>query len=187
MRFLLLLMTMLPVACATACVHPVAATWRLSNNVLVPPGVSRARESQRTVKAEAAKQAVCPQGARSNRNQVSIRVRQSLSSRTPGWLTAWTQDLEAQGCIAPGEAFRLATAITQSLPLETNAAFRLLYPSDPNVVEIDPRVRLRVMTLIMAEGAAPDAPLIEATATVKGNTVTIEGRFTENVLGYEMT
>jgi hypothetical protein len=188
MRVLFLPAVLLTMVCATACVHPVSASWRLSNNVLVPPGVSAPTQSQRTVKADAAGHAVCPSGVRSRRNQVYVKVRRdTLAGREAGWLTAWTEDLEARGCIAQGEGFRLATRIAQSLPLEPNGAFRLLYPNDRNVVELDPGVRLQVMTPVMAEGAAPDAPIIDATTTVNGNTVTIEGRFTENLLGYEMT
>jgi hypothetical protein len=189
-RLRLLLSLTVTIISASACVHPIpaATSWRLSNNVLIPPGVSMPTVRQQTVTADAASKPICPQGVRSRHNEVYVKVTaDSLSNREPGWLTAWAQDLEAQGCIAPGEAFRLAIRMAQSLPLETNAAFRLVYPRDPNVVAIDPGVRLQVMTPIMAEGTAPDAPIIEATATVSGNTVNINGRFTENLLGYEMT
>jgi hypothetical protein len=188
MRALFLAGALLTMACASGCVHPVSGAWRLSNNVLIPPGVSAPTELQRTVKADAPARAVCPAGVRSRHNQVYVKVRRdTLTSHDPGWLTAWTEDLEAQGCIEQGEGFRLATRIAQSLPLEPNAAFRLLYPKDPNVVELDPGVRLQVMMPIMAEGAAPDAPIIDVKTTVNGNTLSIDGRFTENLLGYETT
>ena len=178
---------------ATSCVHPVSTSWRLSNNILTPPGVSKPTLTQRTVISAAAGKPVCPQGVRTRPTGVQIKVtRDGLANHPPGWLTAWTEDLEAQGCIVPGEAFRLATRIAQSLPLEPNAGFQLLYPRDSNLVEIDPGVRLQIMTPIVKEGAAPDAPLIEATTTVSGSpdtgiAVNINGRFTDNVLGYETT
>jgi len=186
---LLLSAVILTVACMSGCVHPPYPSWRLANNVLTPPGISRPTVTQRTVRADAGEHPACPPGVRARRKQVLVSVsHDSLNKQLPGWLTAWTEDLEAQGCIAPGEAVRLADGIAQSLPLEINAAFRLLYPDSlpTGMVELLPRVRLQVMMPIMAEGAAPDAPIIEAaTATVSGNTVNIEARFTGNLLGYE--
>jgi hypothetical protein len=45
------------------------------------------------------------------------------------------------------------------------------------------------MTPVLAEGADPDAPLIESSSSVSvnGTRVDIDGRFTQSVLGYEMT
>jgi hypothetical protein len=184
---LLLLAVMFTMVCTSGCVHPAYPSWRLTNNVLTPPGISRATVTQRTVRADAGEHPACPPGVRARRKQVLVSVsHDNLSKQPPGWLTAWTEDLEAQGCIAPGEAFRLASDIAQSLPLEMNAAFHLLYPNDRYVVKIHPHVRLQIMMPIMKEGADPDAPIIETeTAALSGNTVSINGRFTDNVLGYE--
>jgi hypothetical protein len=73
------------------------------------------------------------------------------------------------------------------MPLEMNAAFQLLYPNDRNIVALKPGVRLQVMTPIMAQGADPDAPIVEVeTTSAKGFSLTIEGRLTDNLLGYEI-
>src|SRR5262249_46986115 len=146
-RLRLLLALANTVVWAIACVHPTSSSWRLANNTLIPPGLSSPTLMRTTVKATATRSRACPPQIRIGRRQVAIKiVRRDLTNREPGWLAEWTSDLEAQGCIAPGEAFRLANAIAQSLPLEMNTAFRLLHPSDPDVVEIDPNVRLQVMT-----------------------------------------
>jgi hypothetical protein len=173
------------------CMHskPVLS-WRLSNNVLIPPGISRPSISEQTVRTDAGIKKDCPSDLRRRRDHVAVKVRQNgLTSKPPGWLSAWTDDLEAQGCIAPGKAIKLANDIAESVPLELNTAFRLLYPKDPNVVYLGQNVRLQIMTPILAEGADPDAPLIESSPTVSvdGNRVGIDGRFTQSVLGYEMT
>ena len=191
---LLLLAVMLMAAGTAGCVHRVATSWRLANNVLVPPGVSRPTVTKQTVKAEPGAPAACPPGVRARRKQILVKVtRDRLSKQQPGWLTGWAENLEAQGCIAPGEAVPLAERIAQSLPLEMNAPFHLLYPDDKEtgIVEIGPHVRLQVNSPIMVQGAAPDAPIIESsTATVSGDTVKgisvdIQTRFTANLVGYE--
>ena len=175
--------------CAAACVHRIASpSWRLANNVLTPPGAGPSA-TQGTVKTEAGSKGVCPPGIRLRRREALVKVdRAELTNRPPGWLTTWSNDLESNGCIAEGAAFPLANSIAESLPLEMNAAFRLLKSSDPDVVEIHPNVRLQIMTPIMAEGVSPDAPIIEAaTVTGNGTTLNVDARFTENLLGYETT
>jgi hypothetical protein len=172
----------------SACAHPMFTSWRLTNNVMVPPGIAGPTITQGTVRVDVGSRSRCPRDIQARRKQIVVTMsRDRLSSQPGGWLTTFAEDLEAQGCIAPGEAVRLANGIAQSLPLEMNAASRLLYPNDRTVVKLEPGVRLQVMTPIMVEGADPDAPLIEAaTTTINGNIVNVDGRFTNNVLGYEM-
>ena len=145
--------------------------------------------TQGTVKTQAGAKGVCPPGIRLRRREALVEVnRTGLMNHPRGWLTIWTNELESRGCIAEGSAFRLANSIVDSLPLEMNSAFRLLNSSDPDVVEINPNVRLQIMTPIMTEGVSPDAPIIEAaTVTGNGTTLNVDARFTENLLGYEMT
>ncbi len=175
---------------ASGCAPRLAASsWRLANNVLTPPGVSGPSVTNGTVKTPAGVKGICPQDVRLRRGGVVVKVSRSrLNSHPPGWLSTWTDDLEAQGCIAQGAAFRLARDIVESLPLEMNTPLHLLYPDDPDIVEIDPSVLLQIMTPIVADGADPDAPLVEVTnATGNGTTLNLDARFTPNVLGYEIT
>jgi hypothetical protein len=121
---------------------------------------------------------------------------EGLNNRAPGWLISWTEDLEAQGCIEDGEALQLARRIAQSLPLDINAAFRLLDPNDGKTVQLNPGVRLQIMTPIVRDGVAPDAPIIEVetppgTSTCDVNAapcaLNLSASFTDKLLGYEVT
>src|SRR5262245_35071400 len=105
--------------CATACVHRIASpSWRLANNVLTPPGVAGPSVTQGTVKTEAGVKRVCPRGIRLRHKEALVNVnRDELTNHPPGWLTLWTNDLESQGCITEGSAFRVANSIAESLPL----------------------------------------------------------------------
>ena len=177
---------------SAACVHPVSQSWRLTNQLLIPPGVSAPILTQRTLNADVvAGNGACPPSIRVRGKQVLVTVtRDSLSQQPAGWLTAWVEGLEAQGCIAPGEGSKLAARISQSLPFELNTAFRLLYTDDrqTGIVDIGPNVRLQLAGPIMAEGTAPDAPIIDAaSASVSGtgSTLNLDMRSTGNLLGYE--
>lgn len=173
--------------CASACVHPMPSSWRIANKVLIPPGISKPTAKQATVKVDGGTNSACPSGIRAGHGEVRFKVTPDiLTSHPAGWVTAWAEGLEAQGCIAPGEAFQLATGMVQSLPLDINAGFRFLYPSNRNVIEIHPGMQLQIVDPILAEGADPDAPLVETTtSTVNGNSVIVDARFTANVVGYE--
>jgi hypothetical protein len=118
-----------------------------------------------------------------------------LSKQPRGWLTSWAEDLEAQGCIPDGEALRLANQLAQSVPLDLNVAFQLLYPNDGKTVQLNPGVRLQIMTPIVKDGVVPDAPLVEADSPVDTSVcdaqslscaLNVNVHFTDNVLGYEM-
>lgn len=142
-----------------------------------------------TVNTPVGAKRICPRDVRVRRSNVVVKVsRNGLNSHPPGWLSTWTDDLEAQGCIAQGSGFRVANDMAESIPLEMNAGFHLLHPNDPDIVQIDPSVQLQIMTPIVADSADPDAPLVEVTnVTGNGTTLNLQGRFTQNVLGYEMT
>src|SRR5215467_3374889 len=122
------------VLCASACVHPKPArSWRLTQNVLVPPEIAAAKVAETTVQTDAGGKG-CPQGIRVKRRHAVVKVtRKMLSNRPAGWVTVWADGLESGDCIAQGAALHFAQGIAESLPLEMNAAFRLLHPNDPNV------------------------------------------------------
>jgi hypothetical protein len=139
-----ILVTTLLTLVFAGCVHPAPRSWRLTNSVLVPPGIPGPAVAQRNVETPAAVgRGECPPDVRVRNRKLIVRVtRDDLSNHAPGWLTNWAADLESQGCIVPGEATRLAAYISQALPLEINAAFRLLYPNDrlTGIVEIGPNL-----------------------------------------------
>jgi hypothetical protein len=172
---------------------PALQTYRLVNqgnsHILIPPGVAKSDLAQRKFTADVLTGGKsCPAGgaiaiqARKKRVFVTVR-RDMLVKQPPGWLTSWTSEIEAQGCLAPGEGPKLADRVAESVPLEPNAAFRLLHSS---VVDIDPKARIQVVSPILRDGSAPDAPLLEPAETSgNGNSLTVTAKSTANLIGYE--
>jgi hypothetical protein len=111
----------------------------------------------------------------------------ALVQQPAGWLSRWSAELESQGCVAPGDGAKLAQAIVESLPLELNTAFRLLYPNDRVTGEVDvlPRSRLHVLSPIVHD---PGAPILAGPPTTSGDDrrLTLAFKSTDNLLGYEI-
>jgi hypothetical protein len=186
-------------ACTGCAVHrPALQTWRLvkrdTGQVLVPPDISATDLAQRTLTVDVAGgHGVCPPTAgaiainvRGKHARVTV-TRDNLAAQPTGWLGTWAYQLEARHCLPPGEGMRLAGRIAESVPLEPTAAFHLLYPDDrqTGAVEIDPQMRLQVISPFLREagvGLMADGPY-----TIKGDgySLTVTGKSTENVLGYE--
>jgi hypothetical protein len=171
--------------------RPVTANWRLikqeSNDVLIPPGVAKPDLARRTFAVDlAAGRGVCPPSIRVKGKRVFVTViRDMLLQQPAGWLTAWAAGIESQGCIAPGEGSILALRVAESLPLDPALIFHLLYPNNlqSGQVDIAPPVRLQVVSPILRDGAAPDAPILETTGI--GNSLTITVKSTDSLIGYE--
>lgn len=166
---------------------------RDNRQILIPPGIASPKIVRRTFTAEVAKgSGICPVAGpvaiqpHKMRLRVSVDV-DALAKQSPGWLSRWSAELESQGCVAPGEGAKLAQAIVESLPLELNAAFRLLYPNDRVTGELDvlPRSRLHVLSPIVRE---PGAPILVGPSSVSGDDhqLTLTFRSTDNLLGYEI-
>ncbi len=174
--------------CAGCAVHQPAEDWRLKTNLLIPPGVSRPDLAKRTLATGfTAGRGTCPPQIRVKANRVSVTVTRDMLDRKPaGWLTSWAAGVEAPGCIAPGEGERLATQISESLPLDPTAAFHLLYSNDRQTGQIDlaPPVRLQVVSPILRDEAGPileEAP----EAAGNGNGLTLTAKSSDNLIGYE--
>jgi hypothetical protein len=178
--------------CPGCAVHqPAAANWRLTKqgtgDILIPPGVAKPDIAKRTVAVHLAPgTGACPPSIRVKGKRVLITVtREMLLQQPQGWLTVWAEGIESQGCIAHGEGSILAARIAESLPLDPGLAFHLLYPSDRQTGQVDiaPPVRLQVVSPILRDGAAPDAPILETSGN--GNSLTVTLKATDNLIGYE--
>lgn len=186
-------MAILILAC-TGCAARRPATYRLvtqySGAVLVPPGIATPTLTKRTfVFRVATQRGPCPSATgvieiRDRKNRIVLTVmRDALAKQPAGWLSAWTAGLETQGCLAQGEAGKLAERITESLPLELNAAFRLLHGSE---VDIGPNTRLEVVSPVFREGTPPGTAASDPTETTgKGNTLTVTVQASANLIGFE--
>jgi hypothetical protein len=178
--------------CTGCAVHqPIAANWRLTKqgtgDILIPPGVATPDLAKRTFAVDLiAGHGACPPAIRVKGKRVSVTVTRDMLVQQPqGWLTTWAEGIESQGCIAPGEAVKLAGRIAESLPLDPTLAVHLLYASDrqSGQVDIAPPVRLQVVSPILRDGAAPDAPIIDTSGN--GNSLTVTLKSSDNLIGYE--
>jgi len=158
--------------------------------MLIPPGVGTPDLWTRTLAFRAAPQrgpcssaaGVIDVGDRKGRIVVTV-MRDALVKQPAGWLSEWTAELETQGCLGPSDGTKLAERITESLPLELNAAFRLLHSSE---VDIAPHTRLEVISPVFREGTPPATPALEpAETTGNGSGLTVTVRATANLIGFE--
>jgi hypothetical protein len=175
---------------------PVFQTYRLVNEnttqVLIPPGVATAGVAKRTFTANVAEgggrclPSTGPVGIQVHKKRAHVSVeRDTLIKQQPGWLYDWATGLESHGCLGPHEGWKLAKRIVESLPLEANTAFRLLYASQMDVV---PQVRIQVISPILGEGMPPGSPMSESVETSgNGANMTLTAKPAVNLIGYETT
>ena len=173
------------------------AAWRLvptsgSTSVLVPPGVRNASvDYQKLTLAPSALSKACAQSdggltLHPGRRRLTVGIHSSgFADRPPGWLNALTSRLAEQGCFDTTESPAIATAIAESLPLEENLAFTLLYSGDNSSgsVDVGPGVRLEVTRPLLPDGASPAAspPVVSGDNSLE---VTISA---PDMLGYEVS
>jgi hypothetical protein len=180
----------------SACVHkPVFNTYRLSGPLLVPPGVASSEIVHRTFaidvmpgKGGCAAEAPMLQ-LRKKRLWLTVDRDALIQQTQPGWLSNWTMQAEAHGCIVQGEGIRLANLIVESVPLASQVAFRLLHPNDvrSGYVELGPENRLEVRSPLLQAGVSPDAPLAgSSTVTGSGGQLTVDLKPTAALAGFEI-
>jgi hypothetical protein len=171
--------------------QPASKTWRLTTHALIPPGIAGPEVAQRTFTADVGwGGGHCPAPIRKRGQRLEITVsRESLLKQPDGWLTSWTEDLESQRCIVPGQGAKLAARIAGSLPMDPDRVFRLLYASDRQSGDVDlgADTRLQVVSPIMADGTSFGEPSVNTSpdTTGHGNTLTLTLRAPEGMLGYE--
>ncbi len=167
------------------------ATWRLSGRTLIPPGVA-ADVSQRTFTAPIHGKSPCPESdaitVQPRRSRLRVTVhRDALLKQPRGWLTTWTEQAEAQGCIAPGQGALLAARIVESIALPSGADLRLLrVDGPPNFVEIGAGIRLQAISPILRTGVSSDAPQFDIDkVSGGGNTLTVDLKSSPDLIGFE--
>ena len=172
-----------------ACAHkPVFDTYRLRGPLLVPPGVAGPEVASRTIpagiipgKGSCAKQGPMLQ-LRRKRLFLTVDRDALLNQKQPGWLTKWTMQAEADGCIAQGEGVRLANLIAASVPLESPAVYRLLHVNDVQAgyVELGPENRLEVRSPVT------QGEIATAGVTGSGGQLTVDVRSNAALAGFEI-
>lgn len=170
--------------------HTYRFVARNSNQVLIPPGVTRPDVPQRTFWVDlAARRSLCRAasgviGLQIRKKRILVTVnREALVQQPPGWLSDRAAEFESEGCLAPGSGTELATRTVESLPLDPRVAFRLLYSSQ---LHVSPQIRLQVISPILRPGAAPYTPTLQPAETAgTGTNVTVVVKSTADVIGYE--
>jgi hypothetical protein len=175
--------------CSVNCAvrHPASQDWRFTSNLLVPPGVAGPEVAQRTFVTDVdAGPGTCPREIRVRGKHVQVTVSRQMLLRQPaGWLTGWTEELEARNCIALGEGAKLADRIAGSLPLDPDTVFKVLYATDrqSGQVDIGPETILQVVSPVMEDGKDFELS-VPAQATGTGNTLSLT-LTAPGMLGYE--
>jgi len=166
----------LTIATLAGCAHA-PMTYRLTNEgtrpLLVPPGVLHPELAKRTfvapVKAGPAKCSLPDDGIALDRRGTKVRLtvsRSALREKPAAWLATWAGEAESRGCIAPGAARDLVSAVIDRVPLDPVVSFRLLHASNPKAgyMDLGPGSALEVVAPIMET-----APTAADTQTVSGN------------------
>jgi hypothetical protein len=157
----------------------------------VPPAVA-ASLSQRTFTTPIKGTSHCPETdaltLEPHRSRLRVTVhRDALVKQPRGWLTTWTGQAEAQGCIAPGQGALLAARIVESLPLPTGADLRLLrVDGPPDFVEIGAGIRLQAISPILRPEVSSDPSQLDIDkVSGGGNTVTVDLKSSPDLIGFE--
>ncbi len=187
------------ISCGCARRHPVIQNWRLLKQAggqrLIPPDVPTPNIVVRSLKTDVKRgKGPCPPSD----SVVELKTRgghfhakvtgEGLANQATGWLGQWADRLEEHGCVAPGGGIKLAGRIAESVPLDPRDAFRLLYADDKETGEVDlnPLIRLQVVSPLWRKeglGLMADGPY--SVTAGRGYNLTITGKSTENLKGYE--
>jgi hypothetical protein len=178
----------------SACALHHAGNWRLtknrSGNVLIPPDVKQAGLERRTFTPAVGVLTQCPSepavqiGGHGKRTRVTV-TRDDLIKQPTGSLAAWAWKWESAGCVAPGDGMKLATAISESLPLDPATVFRLLFndPRQASGVDLDRQTRLRVVSPVLRDRKL--GILEPPSVTGTDSSLILTAKATDNLLGYE--
>jgi hypothetical protein len=183
----LLVLCILVVATSCAVKRPVAATYRVvsHNNdaLLIPPGVSDTELDTFTlnIKIPVRPCALLSGGpVRIQSRRKLVVHRNDLLNQTGDWLSQWATLLETAGCVATGDGWRLATLVAESVPLDSRAAFRLLYGE---AVDFGPQLRIQIDSPLFRDETKAEFGTSKVSATSTG--LAVEVTSSDNLLGYE--
>jgi hypothetical protein len=194
----LLLLSFAAILGLAGCAAKKPITYRLApqGRVLVPPGVVKPDLAQAKLTAAVVQwRTACAPDSTAitvlprKRNKVQLTIsRDDLLKQPVGWLAQWTTKAEAQGCLAPHTGLVLAMRILESLSLDPSAAYRLLHADNihKGYIDLGPQNELQVVSPVLKDGAASDAPVLETTSvTGSGYHLDVGVKASPNLIGYE--
>lgn len=158
---------------------------------VVKPDLAQAKLTAAVVQWRAAcapdSTAIAVLARKKNKVQLTI-LRDDLLKQPVGWLADWTTKAEAQGCLAPHTGLVLAMRILESLPFDPSRAYRLLHADNisKGYIDLGPQNELQVVSPVLKEGSASDAPVLETTSvTGSGAHLDVGVKASPNLIGYE--
>jgi hypothetical protein len=169
----------------SACAVRGPATWRVEGRILSPPATRHAI----TLKTSGA----CPSNeaiaVRRGRSRTVLTVNpDALARQTPGWLAAWSAQVEESGCVSAGQGLAMAQRVLEQAPLGLGLPYRLLHADHARsgYVDLGPESRLEVVTPIRRPGAGSDTVMGEVTGvTGSGYSLDVTGKPTGDLVGVE--
>jgi hypothetical protein len=181
---------LIPLAITLAgCATRPPAAWRLTGNVLTPPGVPGANSAKGTfIAAKTTAIDTCPRDAAvqldQRKRQLRVTVdRLALEKQSKGWLADWSDR-----CFAPAARPLIATRVLEAVPLASGAGYRLMHADDVHAgyIDLTPGFRLEVISPIVRPGTPDGAPLVEE-AGVDGNdrSLNVTLKASPNLVGHE--
>lgn len=196
--WLLPLLNLAGILCFTGCAAKKPLTYRLvpQGRVLIPPGVIQPDLAQARLTAAVLQwrpacapdsNAITVLPRRKNKVQLTV-LRDNLLKQPVGWLAEWTTRAEAEGCLAPHTGLNLAMRILESLPFDPSRAYRLLHADNVSkgYIDLGPQNELQVVSPVLKEGTASDAPVLETTSvTGSGARLEVGVKASPNLIGYE--
>ena len=172
--------------------QPGPRAWRFTDRTLIPPGVASAEQPEGTFTVPIAARPNCLESdaltIRRRRSAITVTVHRDALLRQPaGWLAEWTDRAESQGCIPSGQGALLAARILEALPLPAGATRKLLSGNGTHdYVDLIAGNRLQVVSPLMRAGAARDAsPLAPSQVSGQGNSLTVEIKTSDDLIGVE--
>jgi hypothetical protein len=163
---------------------------------LIPPDVAEGNVSKRTFTTDVIP-GYLPCNDSAGAIDISVRGKRAtvtvsrdlLAKQERGALEQWAVQLEEQRCLAPGEGMKIAERVTESVPLNASTAIYLLHSNELRTGDVDlgRYARLRVVSPIWFQ---PGVRLMaEGPYTVTGHdySLSVTGKSTDNLAGYETT
>lgn len=156
-------------------------TSKVNHPVFIPPRSSENTTEKLVTFRSAAINRLCDlteQGIRVKAVQGKVRVtakRDQFAAMSHGGLLQWSTRLQEQGCIAPGEAYALASMLSSLFPMPLGMSDRLIHSNlgTSGYVDLQPGYRLRIISPIRESGNEA-APIIEESGELKQ---TPDGKF----------
>ena len=183
----------IPFLCLTACAvrQPAPRNWRLAGRTLVPPEVASPDLAEARFTARLSLRRNCLESdavtVARHRSRITVTVHREALLRQPrGWLAAWIDRAETEGCLPAGQGMSFAARILESLPLPAGAAHGLMRADGrTNYVDLIAGNRLQVVTPILRPGSPVDTADRPMKVSGTDKSLVVEMEAPPDLIGFE--